>query len=156
MAHEASWWKLASLAYTQLYFARDAVPRLPKKWERYLPSYQNPADQAQPIVTPSQTQRGFSTVFGQIGTPATPCIARGNPKGRSLGEIQTKREKHPVIFKTKKPPKSDKRQPVSGSEKTSKNSDLAKIKRLIKSVRTQLENANYDVEQFYQQLLKKG
>ena len=53
--HEQSWWKLSSLAYTQLYFARDTVPLLPKEWERYLPSYKISDTQEKTIAAPSQT-----------------------------------------------------------------------------------------------------
>ena len=151
--YEEAWWNLSSASYAQLYFARDAVPLLPKKWERHLPSYKTIGDREKVIATPSQTQRGFSTVLEQVGTPASACIARGIPKGRALGETQTQRKTHPVIFKatTKK---SNNNSSILEAEKQGKNSDSKKIERLAKSVRTQLNNMGFDVESFHQLLAK--
>ena len=81
VAHEEVWWKLTAIAYCQLYFAREHVTLLPKKWERYLPSFKN-NDKENFIATPSQTQRGFCRILDEIGTPATACRPRGNPQGR--------------------------------------------------------------------------
>ena len=63
--HEEDWWRMTALAYTQLYLARNLAPILPKKWERYLPSYQMDNEKSKTTATPSQTQRSFSTLdFG--------------------------------------------------------------------------------------------
>ena len=151
--HEESWWKLSSLAYTQLYFARDTVPLLPKKWERYLPSYKISDTQEKIIAAPSQTQRAFSTVLDHVGTPALPCVARGKPKGRQRGENQTKRAKQTIVFKSEKKKKSDKEKINSGSEKNTKKSNPKKIETLVKKVKSQLEKADVGTDIFYQMLL---
>ena len=144
---------MAATSYLQLYFARDAVPLLPKKWERYLPIYQDIENQEKTIATPSQTQRAFSMVLDQVGTPAKPCIARGNPKGRQSGETQSQRKTHPVIFKTKNAAKSNKSRSNQEAEKQGENSDSEKVKKLVKSVQTQLNNMGYEVDDFHQLLL---
>ena len=65
--HEEDWWKVSSLGYLQLYLARMSVPLLPKKWERYLPSYKNKSKSSiVDIATPAQTQRGFSEVLSKV------------------------------------------------------------------------------------------
>ena len=120
--------KSTSLAYTQLYFARDTVSLLPKKWERYLPSYKISDTQEKIVATPSQTQRAFSTVLDHVGTPASPCVARGKPKGRQHGEKQTKRAKQAIVFKSEKKKKSAKKIMSLGSEK---------IAVLVKKVKSQ-------------------
>jgi hypothetical protein len=152
--HEQSWWKLSSLAYTQLYFARDTVPLLPKKWERYLPSYKISDTQEKIISTPSQTQRAFSTVLDHVGTPALPCVARGKPKGRQRGENQTKRAKQAIVFKSEKKKKSAKETIALGSEKNTKKSNPEKIEVLVKKVKSQLEKADVATDIFYQMLLE--
>jgi hypothetical protein len=35
------WWKIASLAYAQLYMARELATKLPTPWEKYLPEMKN-------------------------------------------------------------------------------------------------------------------
>ncbi len=151
--HEEYWWKLASLAYVQLYFACHAVPLLPKKWERYLPHYRDNSDRQAIIASPSQTQRGFSIVLGDVGTPAKPVTPRGNPKGRALGETQEKRKKEPVIYKAEIHSESTKKYINSDSEKSSKSSDSKIINKLVKSVATQLKNAEFSTEEFHKLLL---
>jgi hypothetical protein len=152
--HEEAWWNLASTSYLQLYFARDAVPLLPKKWERHLPIYQKTENHEKTIATPSQTQRAFSIVLDQLGTPAKPCVPRGNPIGRQLGDTQVPRKTHPVIFKAKPAIKLHKNDSVAESEKQDKNSGPEKVKKLVKSVQTQLKNMGYQVDDFHQLLLK--
>lgn len=152
-SHEESWWKLATLAYAQLYFSREDVTLLPKKWERYLASYQSPANQETPIATPSQTQRWFSYVLEEIGTPAKKPKPRGNPQGRVLGATQEKRPKKEIIFKSKPDKKRDEKCIDAEPEKSSKNSDAKKIDKLLKSVTTQLENSDLTLEEFCEKLL---
>ena len=96
--HEASWWSLCLLAYAQLYFSKDLVKAAAKKWEQYLPTFKN-CDNT--LYSPSLTQRGFSKLLTSIDTPARPCIIRGIPAGRLLGDMQLKRARQPIIFKKK-------------------------------------------------------
>ena len=154
--HEEVWWNLVSASYVQLYWARDAVPLLPKKWERYLPCYQYSEKPATTLATPSQTQRAFSLVLEQVGTPAKPCIARGKPKGRKRGETQTPRKTHPIVFKTKNTLKSNENCSNSACEKQGKNSDQKTIEKLAKSVQTQLEKLGCGIDEFHQLLSKSS
>ena len=145
--HEQNWWKLCALAYTQLYLARKTVPLLPRKWERYLPNYKSQTTEKPLIATATQTQRGFYHVLSAIGTPAKACRARGNPTGRTKGEEQTKRERHPIIFKNTKQKKL-KNMTISVSEKLPQNSDSQTIEVLAKNVAAQLEKMNISTGKF--------
>ena len=75
--HEEDWWRVSSLAYLQLYLARMSVPLLPKKWERYLPSYKNKIkssifDIANQIsiaqARPERLDKFISTFVGEQGS----------------------------------------------------------------------------------------
>lgn len=149
--HEEDWWRLTALAYSQLYMASKQVSVLPKKWERYLPIFQQARQST--TATPTQTQRGFYMVLDKIGTPAKPCKPRGNPTGRNKGELQDKRTQHPVIFKNTQM-KSGKKKTLKDSGKRVKNSDCKKIEDLISVVKSSLNKMNFTTEKFYQ-LLKK-
>ena len=151
--HEEDWWRMTALAYTQLYLARNLAPILPKKWERYLPSYQVDNEKSTITATPSQTQRGFSRVLDTIGTPAKPCKPRGNPQGRAKGENQKKRSRHPVIFKSS-PSKSSQNKTIKGTEKKVQNSDPEKIEDLIGIVKSSLDKMKFTPEKFYELLQK--
>lgn len=148
VSHEQNWWKLCALAYAQLYLARNSVPLLPRPWERYLPSYRDKAKQnISTIATPTQTQRGFSYVLTEIGTPARSCKPRGNPQGRAKGEIQSKRKRHDIKFK-KVVTKKSKSTAFSTSEKSLKNSDPQTVEDLIKNVTAQLVKIKCSAETF--------
>lgn len=122
--HEEVWWKLVSLAYLQLYFAREDVIAAPKPWERYLDEFK---DKDRKLSSPSQTQRGFNKILQAIGTPAKLPVPRGNPTGRTHGQKQEKRKKNPVIFKTK----PIKAQLTNGLRKTATNSKPKKKPKTI-------------------------
>ena len=77
--HEINWVRLSSLAYIQLWLARDLVTLMPLPWQRYLP--QHPQRQA----TPRSVQRGFSQLIRQMGTMATAPKPRGISPGRGKG-----------------------------------------------------------------------
>ena len=153
--HEESWWRLATLAYAQLYFAREDVTLLPKKWERYLNSYKAVGKNEQQVATPSQTQRWFSYVLEEIDTPAKKPIPRGNPQGRQLGETQEKRSKKNIIFKAQAKDNLNKKCINAEQEKSDENSDSKKIEKLLKSVTTQVENSDLSLEEFCEKLLEK-
>lgn len=152
VTHEENWWHLTSLAYVQLYLARQDVSLLPKKWESYLPAYQK-QDEPLTTATPSQTQRGFGDVLKQIGTPAKPCRPRGNPKGRSTGEKQAKRQAHAIIFKGKRGQKKAQKSIVIDSDHSAKNSDTKTIEQLVTLTRDTLKTGRIAPEKFYQLLL---
>lgn len=149
ITHEESWWKLCTLAYIQLYLAKELAPNLPEPWERYLLSYKTEPCEGKTITSPSQTQRGFEKVLEHVGTPAQPCVARGKPRGRLAGETQTAKANSPVIFKAKKCQEGNN----TTSEKTAKNSEVEKIASLIKLVQTKLKSSELSMNEFAQKLL---
>jgi hypothetical protein len=153
VTHEENWWSLGMVAYSQLYLAKDMVPLLPKPWERYLPEYKNQKDGGKITATPSQTQRGFLDVLKLVGTPAKPSTPRGKPVGRAAGDVQPKRDKHPVIFKTKKPKKEIKKKVVSESEKTPNSPDPQKINELLSLVQKSLGKMNITTSAFTEMLI---
>jgi hypothetical protein len=150
--HEEDWWKLCSLAYIQLYLAKELAPCLPEPWERYLLSYKPDTGTEKSIASPSQTQRGFAKVLEHVGTPAKPCVARGKPRGRMVGEKQPIRADNPVIFKSKQALEDNN----SGSEKAAKNSEPKKIATLIKLVQTKLKNYKLSMQEFAEKLLNSS
>lgn len=70
--HEESWWKISSLAYAQLYMARELATNLPNPWEKYLSEMKNNVT----VKSARQVQKSFMRITSEIGTPA--CAP--NPK----------------------------------------------------------------------------
>jgi hypothetical protein len=93
--HEENWWQLVTLAYLQLWAARELVSQLPRPWERYLPSVVNK------LVTPAAAQRDMSRIIRQMGTPSPAPKPRGKSPGRRKGVVLTPRPRHPVVKKVK-------------------------------------------------------
>jgi hypothetical protein len=60
---EENWLQFASLAYVQLWLARELVEALPRPWEQYLPLSESQ------VATPSAVQRDFGRILREIGTP---------------------------------------------------------------------------------------
>ncbi len=103
VTHEENWWQIAQLAYTQLYLSRDICQLIPRPWERYLPEFKGNAENS--IVSqasPSLTQRSFSKILDEIGTPAHEVRKTKPGKGRKKGDKQEKRTVKPIVFKNKK------------------------------------------------------
>jgi len=152
--HEGLWWNLCCLAYVQLFLASGIVPSIPNPWERYLPEYKEETNesnaQKQVISSPSKTQRGFTKVLEVVGTPASPCVPRGNPQGRAEGDVQVKRKPQPVIFKSKKAnPKEKAKESLDlTSEFTAKKSNPEKIDDLVKLVQLSLKKLQLTPTEF--------
>jgi hypothetical protein len=100
-AHEESWWQIASLAYAQLYMARELANNLPNPWEKYLPEMKNNAT----VKSARQVQKSFTRITQEIGTPAAAPKPRGKPLGRQKGAKQARRNRYPIILKGSKQPK---------------------------------------------------
>lgn len=98
--HEENWQAFVSLAYVQLWLAREVVEALPRPWEQYLPQ---PEGQ---VASPSAVQRDFGRILREIGTPAQPPKPRGNSPGRAKGTRLARRKRHRVIKKGKKTQKT--------------------------------------------------
>ena len=95
--HEETWWQLVMIAYVQLYLARTMANSLPNPWEKYLPSFKK----NETIKSPTQVQNDFERIIQVIWTPAQPPKPRKKSLGRQLGDIQTKRIRHPIVKKQK-------------------------------------------------------
>lgn len=95
-----NWMHLVQLAYVQLFMTRHLAENHPRAWERYLPV------KNQTIATPTQAQRDFSRIIGEIGTPAQAPKVRGKSPGREKGTILNKKKRNRVIKKGKKGKKS--------------------------------------------------
>lgn len=100
--HSENWMALVQLAYVQLFMARKLATNLPRPWERYLPINNNE------VANPTQTQRDFSRIIDEIGTPAKAPKGRGKSAGRKKGSIWNKKPRKPVIKKGKKNKKGKK------------------------------------------------
>lgn len=153
VTHEELWWKLCTLSYMQLYLAKEIVPCMPQPWERYLPEYKSLQNKEEMVATPSQTQRGFTNLLNTIGTPAMPCVARGKPRGRIAGDIQSKREEHPIIFKTKKTEIKKVEDILLGSESAEHCPNPQKIEDLIHLVQSSLEKLDMTPSEFSKMLI---
>lgn len=154
--NEENWWKLCLLAYMQLYLGKELSPLLPEAWEKYLPEFKSSELLDRSITTPSQTQRGFSKILEQIGTPAEPCVARGKPRGRMPGATMTKRDQKPVIFKHSKPPKKATEIIIPESGEVVDFSNPKKINELVNIVKSTLESLQFSTEEFVKKLEDSG
>ena len=98
--HEEAWWQFVMMSYAQLYMARQLANNLPNPWEKWLPEFKSNRDEK----SPSQVQKDFGRIIVEIGTPAQPLKPRKKSHGRKLGESQVKRQRHKVVYKSKKRP----------------------------------------------------
>lgn len=156
VAHEELWWRLCLLGYMQLYLSKESVDCLPQPWERYLPEYKNIDNKEQVITSPAQTQRGFINLLKTIGTPASHCVARGKPRGRTEGESQIKRTTHSIVFKTKKTTEKSTETIVSGSEPEKEPPNPERIDVLINLVQASLAEMNLTPEKFSEMLVNSS
>jgi len=93
---EEAWWQLGFLAYQQLWAARDQAQQRWRPWERYGVAARSPR------LSPSQVQRDFPRIIGEIGALAQPPKRRGKSPGRPLGYRLPPRQRHKVVKKGKK------------------------------------------------------
>jgi len=154
IGHEALWWQFCMVAYTQLYMARNLVKSTPQPWERYSKAYKESDKQG--FTSPSQTQRGFSALLNQIGTPANNCRPRGKAPGRMAGSIQEARVSQDIIFKTKKSTSKPKEIILSGLELDGNISNPERIDALIKTVQDSLTKMNVSKEKFSEILINSS
>lgn len=96
--HEEAWWQLVMLAYAQLFLVRNLAENTLRSWEKYSRALRSPIQEK----SPTQTQRDFTRIIREIGTPAKPPIHRNKSKGRQMGDLQVKRQIHHIILKSKK------------------------------------------------------
>ncbi|NJO48037.1 MAG: hypothetical protein HC835_21925 [Oscillatoriales cyanobacterium RM2_1_1] len=91
LASEASWFRLACLAYHQLWMARHLVDHLPLPWQKHLLAKRDKK------LTPRMIQRGFFRLIQQIGSRASPPKPRGISLGRAPGTQFESRPLRPLI-----------------------------------------------------------
>ncbi len=96
--HEEAWWQFVMFSYAQLYLARNMAENRLRPWERYAPAAVTPIQEK----SPTQTQRDFERIIRGIGTPSQPPKPRKKAPGRQFGDLQIKREHHPIVRKGKK------------------------------------------------------
>jgi hypothetical protein len=89
--HEENWWKLAHLAYLQLWVAKEYAVNCPRPWECYLPSNKgnNPS--------PAMVQRSMERIIREFGKISKIPKPRGYSPGRQKGMRQRLREHKPII-----------------------------------------------------------
>ena len=97
-----NWMHLVQLAYVQLWLTRDLAINHPRPWERYLPQKDGT------VATPSQAQRDFERIIGEIGTPARAPKVRGKSAGRQKGTTLKQNKRQTVVKKGKKATKAKK------------------------------------------------
>lgn len=95
VAHEESWWCIASIAYAQLYMAKELAKYHPNPWEKYLATMKENGV----VKSARQVQKSFANITTKIGTPAESPKPRGIQLGRAAGELQIRRMPSPIIFK---------------------------------------------------------
>ena len=98
----------------------------------------------------------FAKLLTCIDTPARPCIIRGITSGRTIGDLQTKRTKHPIIFKTKSTEKKQQKTINPGSEHVSKCSDPQKIEDLIDLCVKSLKKFGVSIDNYFDLLRKQS
>ena len=91
--HEQYWLSLVILAYVQLWAALPISIETPKPWD---PTKERRAESR---ITPSKVMLDWNRIIRLVGTPADQVKPRGKSPGRQLGEIQTRRTRHPVVKK---------------------------------------------------------
>jgi len=91
--HEERWWRLVTLAYIQLWIAKDMACLLPRPWEQTSPGL------TMKQLTPAMVLRDMSRIIRQIGTPACVPKRRGKSPGRRKGVKLTPRSRQPVMKK---------------------------------------------------------
>jgi hypothetical protein len=89
--HEENWVTLVTLAYAQLYAARDVVDDLPRPWER-----QSAVGASAEGLSPTRVQRGFGGILAVLGTPARAPQRRGKSPGRVAGAAPGRRIDRPL------------------------------------------------------------
>jgi hypothetical protein len=89
------WSVVVSLAMWMLFLARQVVADQPRPWQK-----------AQRRLTPARVQQGWAALFCAIGTPVLAPQTRGKSPGWPRGRPRQRRERHRVVRKTPKKPKT--------------------------------------------------
>lgn len=92
--HEENWWWLCMISYTMLYQAKSLTNQIRNPWEKKTVAIKK-------ALTPSQVQRDYERIIGEIGTPACNPKSRGKSLGRTKGTQVNKRIVHKIVKKSK-------------------------------------------------------
>ena len=95
---EEKWPALVQLAYLQLWLARNLAQGCWHPWQRHLATQ----PKRRSTWSPSQVQRDFSRIIGQLGTPARSPKRRGKSPGWRRGSKRRARLRRKVVKKTQK------------------------------------------------------
>jgi hypothetical protein len=95
--HEENWVTLVTLAYAQLYAARDVVDDLPRPWE-----HRSAVGASAECLSPTRVQRGFGGILAVLGTPARAPQRRGKSPGRAAGASPGRRIDRPLTKRRRK------------------------------------------------------
>ena len=117
--HLDNWVACVLLTYWLLFFASDDVDNICNPWERYLPKFKqqnepikesdsepqtpsptNATNNTKPKKSVAQTKKAASGFFSTFDLKMFFPKVRNNGKGRTKGQKQTKRTRHPVRKKT--------------------------------------------------------
>lgn len=93
---EEQWWRLAFLAYLQLWAARPLAEAHPNPWERHRPTTRTRAR------SPTIVQRDMGRLLAQLDPIAAPVKPRGKAPGRPPGYRPKRRQRQPVVRKRPK------------------------------------------------------
>ncbi len=96
--NEERWWRIVVLAHFALWLARRAGPPELRPWERYLPRWREKVEAGR-VLPPTQVQRVYGRIIGQIGSPARRLRPRGKPRGRASGVRLTPRKRPGIVRK---------------------------------------------------------
>lgn len=146
VAHEENWWQLSMLSYVQLYLGRELGEQILYPWEKY-PKAKKNADKPLQIASPSQTQRDFTRILEEVGTPSKVPKPRGMSLGRQEGEDQPKRLRHPIVRKAKASEHKDKNK-TKGVEKQGEILKPDSFNNLLNSLQDGLSNIGMTMDEF--------
>lgn len=105
ICHQENWFEIVKLAYWLLYLSRDQGENQIRKWEKYLPQYNNQDVKEldiKQIKTPTQTQRAMSGIISDFAKKHLIPKTRNNKSGRKKGQKQKPKERFKVVKKGKR------------------------------------------------------
>lgn len=98
--HQKAWLKVVQIAYWMLWLARSQAQPKSKKWQQY--AYKNTAAYMSKVPSPSQVQQQMKIIICCFDQEPFLPKTKFKGKGRKKGEIQKKRNRHPVRRKPNK------------------------------------------------------
>jgi len=103
--HLENWFDIVKYSYWLLYLSRNEGENIVRKWEKYLPNYNNQNVKELDFFstkTPTQTQRAMPGIICEFAKKHLIPKTRNNSSGREKGQTQTPRKRFKVVKKSKK------------------------------------------------------